>query len=59
MRYTRFALAALIAVSAACSNEERETSFISEAQAATAQPDGWWRTPGDFSSPQEEVRDYY
>jgi len=60
MRYTPFALAALIAVSAACSNEDRETSFVSEAQAAPApvqQKDYGWRTAADFK-PAEDVREY-
>ena len=37
MRHTRFAFAALLVFSAACSNDQRETSFVPEAQGGQAQ----------------------
>jgi hypothetical protein len=60
MRYTSFAIAALMLVSAACSNDEGETSFLSEAQAATPNAkDYGWRTTAEYPAAQSEVREYY
>jgi hypothetical protein len=61
MRYTRFAVAALIvAFSAACSNDERETSFVSEAQAAPpATKDSGWRAMPGLPVDETEVKEYY
>jgi hypothetical protein len=61
MRSTRFAVAALmLALGAACSNDERETSFVSEARADfTSAKDFGWRTTPEFSAGQKEVREYY
>ncbi len=60
MRYTSFAIAALLAFNAACSNDERETSLVPEAQAAAPQPqkDYGWRTTPDFSGKQDEAHEY-
>lgn len=60
MRYTPFAVAALMFLGVACSNDEQNTSFVSEAQAAqpAADKDYGWKTTPDFSKPQKEVRDY-
>jgi len=59
MRYTPFALAAALLFSAACSNDDSQASFVSEAQAATPQQkDYGWRTTPDFATKQEEVREY-
>ena len=60
MRYTPFAIAALTLFSLGCSNDDRETSLLPEAQAARppAQNDYGWRTTPDYSKNQEDVRDY-
>ena len=62
MRSTRFAVAALIlVVSAACSNDEREASIVSEARAdAPNAKDFGWRT--NFSYPdkqQDNIQEYH
>jgi hypothetical protein len=59
MRYTSFAFAALMLV--ACSNDEREPSLVSEAQAAVPQQqkDYGWRATPDFSAPQKDAVEYY
>lgn len=61
MRYMPIAIAALMLFGAACSNDEREPSFVSEAHAATPQQkDYGWRATPDFSAPQQDpVREYY
>ena len=60
MRYTRILIGALVLFSTACSNEQGERSFVGEAQAATvAANDYGWRTSGNFSVAQKEVREYY
>jgi hypothetical protein len=61
MRYTTFAVAALMLVNAGCSNDAREPSFVSEAQAASfTQKDYGWQTTPEFSAGQQEpVREYY
>jgi hypothetical protein len=52
MRYTPFVAAALL-FSAACSNDQREASFVSEAQAASAkQQDYGWQTQPNFAAPE-------
>ena len=58
MRHTPFVVAALLVFGAACSNNDRETSFVPEAQAAApaAEKDYGWRTTPHFK--QEEVREY-
>ena len=60
MRYTLFALAALMVLGAACSNDEQGPSLVPEAQAAQlpVQNDFGWRTTPDFSKNEPEVRDY-
>ena len=60
MRYTPVAIAALMLFGAGCSNDDRETSLVPEAQAAQPQPkkDYGWQTTPDFSGKQDEVRDY-
>jgi hypothetical protein len=61
MRYTTFAVAALMLVNAGCSNDAREPSFVSEAQAASFnQKDyGWQTTPDFLAKPQDGVHEYY
>jgi hypothetical protein len=60
MRSTRFAVAALMLALGACSNDERETSFVSEARADyTSAKDFGWRATPEFSAEQKEVREYY
>ncbi len=61
MRCIPIALAALMLFGAACSNDEREPSFVSEAHAATPQQkDYGWRATPDFSASQKDaVREYY
>lgn len=60
MRYTPFAAAALLIFGAACSNDEKNASFVPETHAAqpTAQKDYGWRTTPDYSKKQVEVREY-
>ena len=60
MRYTPFALAALMVLGAACSNDEQTTSLVPEAQAAQppVQSDYGWRTTPQFPEKEEVVRDY-
>ena len=59
MRYTPIVLATLLLMSAACSNDERETSFVPEAQAAAPQPkDYGWRTPPRYPAVEQAVHEY-
>jgi hypothetical protein len=60
MRYTPFALAALMVLGAACSNDEPAPSFVPEAQASPppAQSDYGWRTTPHFPEKEEPVSDY-
>ena len=60
MRYTPFALAALMVLGAACSNDEQTPSLVPEAQAAQppVQSDYGWRTTPQFPEKEEVVRDY-
>jgi len=59
MRYTPLAAAALLILGAACSNDEREPSFVPEAQAATPQQkDYGWRTAPQYPAVDAEVREY-
>ena len=60
MRYTSFAIAALMLFSLGCSNDDRETSLLPEAQAAQppVENDYGWRTTPDYSKKQEVVREY-
>jgi hypothetical protein len=62
MRTIPFAIAALaIATGAACSSDERETSFVPDAHAATPTLNDYgWRPKSEPALVQtEEVRDYY
>jgi len=59
MRYTPFAVAALLLFSAACSNDERETSFVPEAQAASPQQkDYGWQTTPQYPAVEKAVHEY-
>ena len=64
MRYTPLALAALMVLGAACSNDDPTPSLVPEAQAApqaAPQPaqseNGWSMTP-HFPQKEEQVYDY-
>ena len=61
MRHTLFAVATLVLFSAACSNDEREPSFVTEAQAATAQgpKDYGWRTTPQYPAVEAGAREYH
>jgi PBP1b-binding outer membrane lipoprotein LpoB len=58
MRYAPIAVA-LMLLSAACSNEDRDASFVSEAQAAPTQPqkDYGWRTTPQYPAAEAQVRE--
>ena len=61
MRHTApyFIAAALLLFTSACSNDQREPSFVSEAQAATNKPSDYvWKTPADFSPVEDTSYDY-
>ena len=61
MRTTPFALAALVLISAACSDQEPSTTLlVREAQAAPPPPenDYGWKTTPDFNKPQTDVKEY-
>jgi len=60
MRYTPyFVAAALLLLSSACSNDQREPSFVSEARAATAkQNDYGWKTEAHFPASDAVVFEY-
>lgn len=60
MRYTPLAAAALMLFCAACSNDEREPSLVSEAQAAAPrqQKDYGWRTAPQYRAVEVEAREY-
>jgi hypothetical protein len=61
MRTTPFAFVLLIALIAACSNEEpSSTLLVQDAMAAPVQPanDYGWRTTPNYPAKQDEVRDY-
>jgi len=61
MRYTPFALAALMVLGAACSNNDQAPSLVPEAQAAqppAVQSDAGWSTTPHFPEKEERVYDY-
>lgn len=64
MRYTPFALAALMILGAACSNDDPAPSLLPEAQAAPqpasqpAQSENGWSTTPHFPKEEEKVYDY-
>ena len=60
MRYTPyFVAAALLLLSSACSNDQREPSFMSEAHAGTAKTNDYgWKTQPDFPASEQAVYEY-
>ena len=60
MRYTPyFVAAALLLLSSACSNDQREPSFVSEARAATPnQNDYGWKAEPNFPTSDAVVYEY-
>ena len=64
MRYTPLALAALMVLGAACSNDDPASSLVPEAQAAPrpapqpAQSENGWSTTPHFPKKEEVVYDY-
>jgi hypothetical protein len=61
MRYNPIAIAVLsLVTAAACSRDEREASFVSEAQAASPRvKDYGWRPSGDYVPAAEDTtKDY-
>lgn len=60
MRHTPyFVAAALLLLGSACSNDQREPSFVSEARAATAkQNDYGWKAEPNFPASDAVVFEY-